>query len=378
MGRKKEAGIYGDENGYEVDKNYLGERLRRRGFPSFASAQSWMIQEVARIRQAKLYGQRAAYRFEQAAVNYLRVYADKPSIETDIYMLNAVMPFIKDLPLEQVHNGTLAPFVAARQVQGRKNKTINLSLSVVRRILNLAARDWRDESGVTWLAQAPLITMLDLGDQRPPRPITWAEQRVLLPNLADHLAAMSLFTLHTGVRDDVVCSLQWEWEVKVPQLGASVFIVPAKHVKATRAAKADRVLVCNAVAQSVVEQQRGRHATHVFTYRGNPIEAMNNTGWQTGRKKAGLPGLHVHDLRHTTGMRLREAGVSEESISDILWHRRKSMTAHYSAGQLVEIHGALSKIETEANRWNVSLASLARERLGGSSTQNLPSKEKAA
>jgi integrase len=37
------------------------------------------------------------------------------------------------------------------------------------------------------------------------------------------------------------------------------------------------------------------------------IETMNNTAWQTARRVAKLGDLHVHDLRHTVGMRLREA-----------------------------------------------------------------------
>ena len=36
---------------------------------------------------------------------------------------------------------------------------------------------------------------------------------------------------------------------------------------------------------------------------------MNNTAWQRARQEAGLAGLHVHDLRHTVGMQLREAGA---------------------------------------------------------------------
>ncbi|MGB5079901.1 MAG: hypothetical protein WBO23_04065 [Burkholderiales bacterium] len=36
------------------------------------------------------------------------------------------------------------------------------------------------------------------------------------------------------------------------------------------------------------------------------------------RKKAGMPDLHIHDLRHTVGMRLREADVREETIAAIL------------------------------------------------------------
>jgi multidrug efflux system membrane fusion protein len=66
------------------------------------------------------------------------------------------------------------------------------------------------------------------------------------------------------------------------------------------------------------------------------IETMNNTAWQSARQKAGIPDLHVHDLRHTVGMRLREADVREETIAAILWHTRPGMTAHYSVAQVAE------------------------------------------
>jgi hypothetical protein len=65
--------------------------------------------------------------------------------------------------------------------------------------------------------------------------MSWHEQKRLLPALPAHLARMALFVLNTGVRDDVVCSLQWEWEIKVPQLGISVFEVPQAHVKGRKA-----------------------------------------------------------------------------------------------------------------------------------------------
>ncbi len=44
-----------------------------------------------------------------------------------------------------------------RLTDGRSHKTINLALAIVRRILNLAARSWRDEeSGKVWLETPPL------------------------------------------------------------------------------------------------------------------------------------------------------------------------------------------------------------------------------
>ena len=72
-----------------------------------------------------------------------------------------------------MHLGTLRTFIEARQQAGIKNKSINLALSVVRRVLNLAARLWRDESGKTWLDTAPLIQMLPINDARKPYPLSW-------------------------------------------------------------------------------------------------------------------------------------------------------------------------------------------------------------
>ena len=87
---------------------------------------------------------------------------------------------------------------------------------------------------------------------------------LLLPLLPDHLSRMSLFVLNSGVRDDVVCNLRWQWEIKVPELGISVFEVPMQHVKGKRRS---RVVVCNSVAQSVIESVRGQHEDFVFVYR---------------------------------------------------------------------------------------------------------------
>jgi hypothetical protein len=63
-------------------------------------------------------------------------------------------------------------------------------------------------------------------------------------------------------------------------------------------------------------------------------------------------------MRHTVGMRLREAGVSERTQDDILWHSGGGMTAHYSVAQVLEIRQALELIINERHANNVSLASI--------------------
>lgn len=119
---------------------------------------------------------------------------------------------------------------------------------------------------------------------------------------------------------------------------------------------AELALVHNAL-QDVVAKK-----LYVFSYNNHRVETMNNNGWQRPRKKAGLSDLHIHDLRHTVGMRLREAGVREETISDVLWHTRRGMTAHYSVAQIEELLEAMERITDERSRVNRSLDMIRRER----------------
>ena len=373
MGRQQ-TGIHQDQQGlWWVDKVYKGTRLRNR-FECFEEAESWLIRQLEQLRQQHLFGIRQKKTFDEAAAKYLIDHREKVSLQTDIYSLERLMPHIGKLTLDQIHDGTLAGFVKERKALGLAHKTINLALGLVRRILNLAARSWRDEDGKTWLETVPLITMLPLiGFQREPRPITWTEQRRLLPLLPGHLANMVLFDLNTGVRNEVVCSLRWEWEIPIPELGISVFDIPRESVKGR---KRNRVLVCNTVAQSIIEAQRGKHPEIVFPYQGHRVETMNNNSWHRVRKAAGLPGLHIHDMRHTVGMRLREAGVREETIADILWHTRQGMTAHYSVAQIEELVEALNRITDERSRINRSLEMIRRERYGEKSPQKVPTQRK--
>jgi integrase len=91
----------------------------------------------------------------------------------------------------------------------------------------------------------------------------------------------------------------------VPELKSSVFIIPGERVKN----REDRLVVLNRVARSVIEEARGKHPDFVFTYRGHPVQSINNTGWQCARRCVGLTQVRVHDLKHTHGRRLRAAGV---------------------------------------------------------------------
>lgn len=231
---------------------------------------------------------------------------------------------------------------------------------MVRRILNLAARLWRDDNGMTWLDTPPLIQMLPVTDARPPYPLSWEEQRTLFRALPDHLARMALFKVNTGCREQEVCQLRWDWEVEVPQLETLVFIVPGAVVKN----REDRLVVLNRVAASVIEQVRGNHPKHVFTYKGKPVQTINNSGWKTARKKVCLPQVRVHDLKHTFGRRLRAANVPLETRKVLLGHRNGDITTHYSAPELEELFAAANKVCEEKSGKTPALVMLKQKTAG--------------
>ena len=99
--------------------------------------------EFARhLRQSHLFGVRAKRTFDDAAAKYLLDHQDKVSIESDIYHLERLMPYIGQYTLDQIHDGTLEAFVRDRKAQGLSNKTINLGLTLVGRML-LSSRQFR-------------------------------------------------------------------------------------------------------------------------------------------------------------------------------------------------------------------------------------------
>ncbi len=343
MGRNKQRGVPGlvkIGKVWHIDKRFRGHRIRESCRTSdLRKAEAQLARRIDEVRQASIYGVRPRRTFREAAAKYLNE-ATKRSIGRDAQDLKVINPFIGELPVEQVHMGALQGFLEARRAQGVKSATVNRTLAVVRQVLNLAARLWRDEHGLTWLATAPMIQMVDWGDRRLAYPLSVEEQQRLLDHLPAHLQHMVLFALNTGARQEEICGLQWDWEIPIPELKTSVFILPGTGIKNGE----DRVIVLNRVVRSIVEAMRGQNPRYVFTYQGHRIYRIYNSAWKRAREAVGLPHLRVHDLRHTFGRRLRAVGVPLETRKVLFGHKNGDITTHYSAPEIKELIDALERL----------------------------------
>lgn len=257
------------------------------------------------------------------AARYLKESANKRSADRIAGHVALLLPHIGALPLDQVHDGSLEPFISQRLASGVSGTTVNRSLEIARTVLVRCARSYRDDAGRPWLAGLPpLITMCE-EDPRRPYPLSWDESDRLIAACPPHIAAMVEFALNVGSREGNITGLRWEWEQRVPEIGRSVFVVPASKFKTAR----PHVLILNDRAWAIVEAQRGKHPTHVFCWSSagelKPVRRINNTAWRNARKRVGLAHVREHDLRHTFGARLRAEGVSPEDPATLLARPRE-------------------------------------------------------
>ncbi|HEX4240102.1 MAG TPA: tyrosine-type recombinase/integrase [Steroidobacteraceae bacterium] len=359
MGNQKTSGLTKRGGIWHIDKQFRGVRIRESASTSnLTEAVALLAKRIEAIRKTLIYGVRPERTFRAAATKYLQENQHKRSISDDAGHLAILDPFIGDMFLSGVYMEKLQPFIDKRRKDGVKTKTINLSLEAVRRILRLAALEWRDERGMTWLETAPKIKLFPVTDARKPHSLSVEEQEVLFRELPVHLLRMASYKVNAGNREEEVCSLKWAWEQKVADLETSVFVIPGDKVKNAE----DRLVVLNRVARSAIEAARGMHPEYVFVRqekdgRSIPIKKMYGTAWKNARERAadawershgtaapqGFRRVRVHDLKHTFGRRLRAAGVSFEDRQDLLGHKSRRITTHYSEAELENLITAAEK-----------------------------------
>jgi integrase len=376
MGQPKTRGLIKRGEHWHIDKRIRGKRVcESTGTGNLRHAEEMLARRVDEIREAKFFGLRGEHTVRAAATKFLNENQHRRAIKSSAIQLKLLDPFIGSLPLRKVHIGALQEFIASRRKKGLKTKSINHALAVVRRIVNLAASEWFDEEGLSWLEAAPKIKLLQVTDSRSPYPINFDEQARLFRELPVHLARMALFKVNTGCREAEVCKLRWEWEVKVPELETSVFIIPNTYVKNGE----DRMVVLNRVARSVIDEVRGEHPEFVFTYQGRQVTKILNSAWKCARTRAadqleadtkeqapwGLRHVRVHDLKHTFGRRLRAAGVSFEDRQDLLGHKNGRITTHYSQAELENLIAAAEKVCGQTSRKSPALMLLRKKTPSG-------------
>lgn len=348
-----------------LDKRIAGKRVyKSTGTQVYEEAERRAIKWIRDAEEAAIHGKPICITFDEAAAYYIQT-ETKKSLDQDISCLKQSVPMIGKYYLDEIHNETIQPFVKSLQKKGRKATTINRHIRVIVRILNLAAALWRDEYHRPYLETVPLIKQLPENDKEITRPIEYTEEEKLLNEFNEQYKDYWTFAVNTGLRQQNQAGLLWEWEVQMPALETTGFVIPGiiENEKNTKNGK-DFLLVLNSKARAIIEKYRGRDAVYVFpSPKGGKYDRFNNKHFKNARARAGLKGvIKWHSARTTFATRLRAVGVNEEDRAQLMGHASVSITTQYSWADVQHLIACVEKLckPAEEQRGKMDLATLFR------------------
>jgi integrase len=192
-----------------------------------------------------------------------------------------------------------------------------------------AMMSWALRDGL--VASNPCVGVKRIAPPKRERYLNWQEVRTLL-SAADALAqegaiprsfadAVLLLAL-TGARRSEILELRWS-EV---DLDRARIILP-RH----RSKTGEKAITLNQASVAVLRRQPRTDQDHVFPGRGGmgPLVGVSKR-WELVRARAGLPDLHMHDLRHTFASFAVANGASLFLVGKALGHTQATTTERYA------------------------------------------------
>ncbi len=258
--------------------------------------------------------------------------------------LKNLLAFFEQTPLEEIE-GKAAEYVNARRKAEARNGTINRELAVLNHMLHLAHRKFR------MLRHGAFIERLEEAGPRE-RELTPAEEGGLLPACSPDLRDLIEAGLMTGMREGELIGLR---RGQVDLEGRVIAFAPTKK-------GLKRLMPINERLYYLLARRCARllPGALVFTLDGQPWQRWHiRNRLSVAIRKAKVPALRFHDLRHTAASRLRRAGADLDHIRKVLGHQAVQTThgyVHYEAEQLRPILALLSSPQPSTRRAQEDLA----------------------
>jgi integrase len=144
----------------------------------------------------------------------------------------------------------------------------------------------------------------------------------LNPNHADAFRLLML----TGARKTEIAGLRWS-EV---DLDRGRLTLPPDRTKAGEKS-GERRIALGSAARAILDKRRGSNQAFVFpAHRGKGHVIGLQKAWESVRIRAGLPGVRIHDLRHSYASFAIADGASLFMVAKALGHADTRVTERYS------------------------------------------------
>jgi integrase len=143
----------------------------------------------------------------------------------------------------------------------------------------------------------------------------------------EHLKRFVMIGLYTGSRSGVMRDLQWSWM----DLERGTMRRRASGTSETKNKRTPPIPIPRKLLHFLRRWHRADagHTKHVVHYNGAQIKRDVQTAWRNAKKRAGLPWLHPHILRHTRATWMVQKGVAPWQAAGYLGMTVRVLEATY-------------------------------------------------
>ncbi len=273
--------------------------------------------DKAQARAVPLYAALAAQHMADAELH------QRSFATTEMYVRRHIVPRWGKVRLTDINPQEVARWLAGKRDVGLAPATVLKIKMIFGRSFELGAR-W----GVPGCERNPVrgVRLPPVNNARD-RYITGEEAARLVEAAGRSrnplLAPVVQLLLLTGMRVSELLSARWE---NVDLERRRLFVPTSKS------GKARFVPLAQAAADAIAALPRADGAAWLFPSPNDASKRLTTVkhGWQTARAAAGLPGLRIHDLRHSAASFMVNSGVDLFAVGRVLGHASVQSTARYS------------------------------------------------
>jgi integrase len=261
-------------------------------------------------RVARL-GEKPKYAWAEAVDRWYRE-SDIRSREQERERLKWFAQYLDSTPLAEITREHIEQLRALRTRESSKS-TANRYMAGLRMILRKAHREW------DWIDKVPAVPMWHL-ETSEPRFLTRGQFARLKRELPPHLKALAEFSVETGLRMRNVTGLTWG---RV-DLKRKLLVIPAARAKA-----GETIAIPLSIRALAILKAQKHYGEQVFTFNRLPVDDANGAAFKKAARRAGVPWLRWHDLRHTWASWHVQAGTPLHVLQELGGWKSLAMCQRY-------------------------------------------------
>ena len=240
------------------------------------------------------------------------------------------------LILTEITSKMIAEYKVKRRADGVSPRTINYELTLMGHAFNLAMKEWE------WIKDNPVMRVRkERVNTKIERWLSLDEEKKLLTASPTWLQEIITFAIHTGLRQGEIMDLKWS---QIDFKRKTIIISEQKNRSVDTLPLNARALdVLLKKAPAVIKPDKLVFTNHLGNRIGSSVLIR---AFHRAEKKADIPKLRFHDLRHTFATRLVQNGVDLFTVQKLGRWKNTSMVMRYAHHCVESLRAGIEVMDT--------------------------------